>query len=64
MRIKGTVSEDFGNGSGLVTLKQFPLPFILSGTWKSAQAPKVGLEVEVELDEKLEIIGIWVLNHR
>jgi uncharacterized protein YuzE len=62
-RIRGIVAIDNGNG-GVIRLDYWMLSFTLSSTWHSPQAPKLGQEVEVELDAHGELEGIWVLSEQ
>lgn len=47
-----------GAGPGLIIIEGQQFRFQLEGLWKSEMSPRPGLEVEVELDSDLQVIGV------
>lgn len=59
---RGRILRDTTNGDGLLSVAGKQYPFKLEGTWRSERAPKVDMQVEVELDDSGAIVGIRAVD--
>jgi hypothetical protein len=61
MKMRGKVLRAPSSGPGLLIVEGQQYRFSLDGVWKSEIPPKPGLDVEVDLDHKLQVLAITVL---
>jgi hypothetical protein len=61
MKMRGKVLRAPGSNPGLLIMEGQQYRFALDGVWKSEIPPKPGLDVEAELDNKLQILAITIL---
>ncbi len=61
MTKRGKVLRDTSMGAGLVSTEGQQYPFPLEGVWRSDEAPRVGMMVEIDLTESGTIAGITIV---
>lgn len=59
---RGRVLRDTAVGDGLLVVDGVQLPFRLEGLWKSEQAPKVDMQVDVDFDDAGGIVAIRAVD--
>jgi len=61
MKKRGKIIRDTSAGPGLLIAEGQQYQFQLEGAWRSEEAPRVGMVVDVELNERGDVVGITAL---
>jgi|SRR5208283_2435044 len=62
MKKRGKILRDPRTGPGLLIIEGRQYRFCLEGVWKSEVPPKVGLAVDVKLDDAGQILAITAVS--
>ena len=60
--VRGRILRDTMVGDGLISVAGKQYPFKLEGVWKSDRAPKVDMQVDVDLDDAGQIVAIRAVD--
>lgn len=58
MKKRGKIIRDTSVGAGLLIAEGQQYQFQLEGTWRSEEAPRIGMVVDVDLNERGDVVGI------
>jgi hypothetical protein len=61
MKKRGKILRDTAAGPGLIAADGQQYPFSLEGTWRSEEVPRVGMAVEMEIDDRDSVVAVTAL---
>jgi hypothetical protein len=60
--VRGRILRDTAVGDGLISAAGKQYPFKLEGVWRSDRAPKVDMQIDVDLDDAGQIVAIRAVD--
>lgn len=62
VKARGKILREPTQNPGIVMIQGQQFRFLREGTWHSEIAPKPGLVVDVDLDNNLQVTGMWIVT--